>query len=244
MSGATFATWNTNFRDSPEVVEANVRRLLGGCQVAVLTEARSEGVTAALGALGWDEFRAEGSSDRIVWDPSLWQQSGPHGVVHVHDAGPGKFLPAREVSWATLVHRGSEASHTVMASHVTAGYASPEDLPFMAWREEAARSHLLAIVEETARLLALPKRRRPTFHHLLGDLNARPGRIGAWWWPGRVLDSLYAEDREAGLDYMLHTRASSEAGLRVTRRWTERLGSEGFHPAHFKRVSFPRNLAR
>lgn len=235
MPGATLATWNTNFRDPASEVEANVFQLLSTCQVAGLTEARSEGVDEALARKEWAQFQV--GSDRLVWDPALWTPRGPQGQVPVHPKGPGKFLPARELAWITLEHTGSGTRHLFMFTHVTSGYASPEDLPFRAWRERAAQDHLLAIVEHSARLIALE---RIGFHHLLGDLNAKPARVAAWWYPVRLLDSLYVEDPEAGLDYLMHSRASRAVGLEVARRWTEALGSEGIHPAHYKRVTFPR----
>lgn len=236
MPGATMATWNTNFRDGDDQVAANVFQLLSTCQVAGLTEARSEGVDEALLRKEWDQHQV--GSDRLVWDPDLWVARGPKGHVEVHGPGPGAYLPAREVSWTTLEHKGSGTRHLFMLSHVTSGYASPEDIPFRAWRERAAQDHLLTIVEVTARLI---QQERITFHHLLGDLNAKPARVAAWWYPVRLLDSLYVEDPEAGLDYVLHSRASRERGLEVARRWTEALGSEGIHPAHYKRVTFPRS---
>lgn len=237
MPGATIATWNTNFRDPPGEVARNLGRLLGRCQVAGLTEARSEGVDTALEAAGWSEARRGDSSDRLVWDPAIWRPRGPRGVVQVHGDGPGKYLPAREVTWTTLEHRGSGACHTFLLSHVTSGYAVPDELPYAKWRDRAAKRHLLTLVEVTARLLVKP---RVEYLHLLGDLNAKPSRVGAWWYPVRLFDALYVEDTEAGLDYLLHTRDARERGLVVARRWTEDLGAEGIHPAHYKRVMFPR----
>lgn len=237
MTGATLATWNCDFTATDQVTTANVGHVLERSQAAVLTEARSSSVDDALESRGWKEYRRPDSSDRIVWDPDLWDLRGSRGVVEVHDAGPGPHLPARAITWVTLVHRSTAQSHVLIGSHVTAGYAAPEEQPHQAWREESARAHLLGLVEVTGYLV----RHRPDhFTHLLGDLNAKPRHLGQWWYPAKVLDSLYVPDTHAGLDYLLHTRSSVDAGLRVARRWTEPLGSEGFHPAHFKRVTFPR----
>lgn len=238
MPGTTLATWNTNFRDQADDVAANLTQLLLKCQVATLTESRSAAVDRVLASHGWEEYRRDNSSDRIVWDPEIWRRRGPAGVLEVHGPGPGKFLPARAVSWVTLQHRASGSSHTMIASHVTSGYSSPRNVPFARWRDQAARKHLLAIVEVSARLLARTGPKAPDYLHLAGDLNGKPTRVGAWWYPARLLDSLYVPDPEAGLDYLLHSRSSAERGLRVARRWTEPLGEEAFHPAHYKRVTF------
>lgn len=240
VPGLTLATWNTNFRTPDRVRYAQVGLVLDKSEVAVLTEAGDPIVKRAVTEAGWDGVMAEGSSELVAWNPAVFRRrrKGPEGVREVHGPGPSKYLPGREVSWLTLEHKGSGTSHLVIASHVTAGYAAHPDKRFDKWRTEAARRHLLALVALTAELVAAHP--GVEFHHLAGDLNAGPDKRQEWWYPSRVLDSLYRPDPRAGLDWLAHTRASAANGLRVRRRWTEPLGSEGFHPAHYKRVSVPR----
>lgn len=239
MPGATIGTYNCLFRNDPDVVTGDVQQLAVLASVLVLTEARSKGVDRALRGLGWSEFRhPKDSSDRITWNPDLWAVTHIFGAERVHDAGPSKYLPAREVTWQALRHKASGTTHLFMASHVTAGYAS-EDPPFQAWRDKAAQDHLLTIVARTARLCLHPEL---DYHHLAGDLNAHRVRRSEWWYPVRILDSLYApDDKVGGLDYVMHTRLSEDRGLTVAARWTLSEGLASDHEAHLKRVRFPRH---
>ena len=236
---ADLGTYNCLFTNDPDVTRQDVAELAGLADLLVLTEARSTGVDQALRALGWREFRhPRESSDRIVWDPEVWQALDVFGDDLVHGSGPGKYLPARHITWQGLRHRASGTRHLVMASHVTAGYAG--DAAHQAWRDWAARQHLLGIVARTARL---EQRDDLDYFHLAGDLNAHRVRTQEWWYPVRILGSLYSpDDKEGvgGLDYVMHTRLSEDRGLRETRRWTVDLHSD--HPAHLKTVRFPANV--
>lgn len=237
---ADLGTFNCLFRNEPDVVKADVLAVASQASVLVLTEARSTGVDDALAELGWRQFRhPRESSDRIVWDPALWAALDVFGDDRVHGPGPGKYLPARDITWQGLRHRPTSTRHLVMASHVTAGYAG--DAGHQAWRDHAAQLHLLGIVARTARL---QQRDDLDYFHLAGDLNAHRVRTQEWWYPVRILGSLYMPDDSegvGGLDYVMHTRLSEDRGMRETRRWTTTDGLHSDHPAHFKRVRFPRD---
>lgn len=239
MPGATLATYNCQFNIPDVVTEGDVATLTTMASLLVLTEARSPAVSKALGQAGWREFRSPRDAEvRIAWDPSRWAaMPDVFGSQLIHDHGPGKYLPARHLPWQGLLHKASGTRHLVMGAHVTAGYAA--DAGHQAWRDWAGRQHLLAIVAKGADLM---RDDRLEFHHLLGDLNAHRTKTGEWWYPVRVLDSLYApDDKVGGLDYVFHSRSSVDNGLRVSRRWLVTEGLASDHPAHFKRVTFPRH---
>ncbi len=238
MPGATIGTYNCLFRNDPETIRDDVIQLGGMASALVLTEARSKGVDRALAAMDWGEFRhPRDAADRIVWDRDIWAATPTFGSEHIHDKGPGKFQPARWLSWQALLHKASGRRHLFMAAHVTAGYAA-DDNPFQRWRDQAAQAFMLAIVEHAARF---SRDKALDYVHVAGDLNAHRSRTREWWYPVRILDSLFVpDDKVGGLDYVLHTRLSADRGLTVARRWTAAAGLDSDHEAHLKRVRFPR----
>ncbi len=237
MAGATIGTYNLLFSNTPGEWEGDIRDLADRSSLLVLTEARAKAVGGIIRELGWQEFHRKDTSDRITWDPAIWAATDVFGSDHIHDKGPGKYQPARWLTWQALEHRASGTRHVFLAAHVTAGYAG--DNPFQRWRDEAARRFLLAIVQHTARMCL---RDDIEFHHLLGDLNAHRARTQEWWYPVRILNSLYMpDDKVPGLDYVMHTRLAADRGLEVARRWTVDKGMDSDHPAHLKRVRFPRH---
>lgn len=238
MPGAVLGTYNCRF-DVPDVVtQGDVVTLAETATLLVLTEARSPGVTAGLAEVGWREFRSPRDSEvRIAWDPTYWAAIGDvFGEKLLHGHGPGKFLPARHLAWQGLLHKPSGTRHVAMGVHVTAGYAA--DAAHQAWRDWAARQALLGVVAKSASLI---RQDGLQFHHLAGDLNAHRVKTGEWWYPVPILDSLYhPDDKVGGLDYVMHSRASEDNGLRQVARWLVTEGLASDHPAHLKRVKFPR----
>lgn len=239
------AAYNVYRKNRDRVVRGDLLQLATDERVTVMVLGEAgppvdAGVDAAVRRLGWRQYHPVGS-DRITWDPDTWEAIADGSCRRVHKRGPAPWLPARYLLDQPLRHRPSGTDHVFVGTHVTAGYV-PEDKPHDEWRDYAARRHMLAAVQLTARLTArwdAPGQ----YVHLWGDLNARPGDDGEWWYPSRILASLYVPDTQRrSLDWMLHTWASHDAGLRQLSRYSlgEADGMDSDHRAHVKVCRVPR----
>lgn len=232
------ASYNVFRKNDADTVEGDLHELekQHQAQLMALQEAHNDpdsggtagrGVASFVRRMGWSEYRPkEGRQLALIWNPDIWRAEPFFGVRKLSDKGPVKYTPPTHVIWHGLYHRPSQTRHLVYCAHVMRGYAKEgADAPQpQAWLDEAARSGLL-------RLLALSASHQLdqpgyAFHHLWGDLNARQNNRDRWWYPHPLLESLYERDTvPRSIDYMLHSHASTDAGLKVVKRYT--VGSGG-----------------
>lgn len=216
-----------------DVVEEDLHQLEKDhdVQLLALCEANSRsadrGVDSFVSRMAWSAYQPKEAGElALCWNPDLWRAVPFFGVKRLSDQGPVKFTPPRFVIWQGLYHRPSQTRHLIYATHLTQGYAKTgaDQPPAADWRDTAARTALLRLVALTAsHMVDQPAFR---YHHLAGDLNARQSNRDRWWYPHPVLESLWERDTvPPSLDYLMHSHASVDAGLKVVKRY--RVGAAG-----------------
>lgn len=249
MSAIVMASYNVFRKNDAATVSGDLNTLhkRHNVELAALQEAHNDpdsGGTAGDGVedfthrMAWSSYKPrEARQLAIVWNPDVWRAEPFFGVRKLSDKGPVKYTPPTHVIWHGLYHRPTQTRHLVYCAHIMRGYAKegPEAPQPQAWLDEAARSGLLRLVQ----LSAAHQIDQPgyTFHHLAGDLNARQNNRDRWWYPHPVLESLYERDTvPRSIDYVMHSHASADAGLRVTKRYTvgDGGGMDSDHAAQVK----------
>lgn len=244
MSTFTMASYNVFRKLDADTVEGDLHQLqrqddvdlMGLQEVQDVTASAGTGVRQYVDRMAWSSYIPKETRNlALIWNPDVWRAEPFFGVRKLSDKGPVKYTPPTWVIWHGLYHRPSQTRHLVYDTHVMRGYAKEAaDAPQpQAWLDEAARLGLLRIVQLVASHMV--DHGVFTYHHLLGDLNARQDNRARWWYPHPVLESLFARDtRPHSIDYMLHSHAAEDAGLRVVSRKVVDKGLDSDHAAQVK----------
>lgn len=171
----------------------------------------------------------------ISWDPKVFSsvmnaKGHPiRGVVQVHPGAPAfgihyKIMPPRSFTYVGLVHKESKRRVLIINAHPWAGATTRESASkdkgrpdVMILKDWSIGQYWLDIVAFTAKQMSRSRGKieemRPFWDivSLGGDYNAALSNRREWYYPSRMLTSLYHDDvskYDAGLDHMQLTRGS------------------------------------
>jgi hypothetical protein len=174
-----------------------------------------------------------GSGNAVSWNRAMFRAiRGERGVIEVHKKHPtAKYNPGRDIVYVGLRCLPANKNVLRINIHPVAGATLPhsetewgDDLD--AWKNWAIANYYLDLLSFVATQMS-----REYWDVILlgGDYNASLTNKDAWYYPGRMLPSLFVDDtRLAGLDHLQHTHGSD---VKPGKRWTEEANTD--HLLHF-----------
>ena len=194
-----------------------------------------------------------GTGCGIGWKKGVFGYYGPgdawfHGMHRSHPSAEGmgfktKYLPSMEYVYVGLYHHKAKKSvlridvHPISGATRTVLKDNDKEPGITQWKNWAIQQYWLDVVAFTAKEMGRPanaKQPMKRFWDVIiigGDYNGdlHLAKDDEWYYPSRILPSLYAKDRiQGGLDHMQHAYGSD---VSIARRWQVSANSD--HNIHF-----------
>jgi hypothetical protein len=182
-------------------------------------------------------YHPDASGNAISWNQDVFSKiPGSEFQLWVHRSAQEMGVdinvnPARDFIGIGLKHKRTGHRILRINVHATAQATKPESIERYPqevddWKDWSIGNYWLDVIRSTAREMSRPDtsqpRRQAHYWHSItlgGDYNGNMMSLERWYYPGRILPSLFvADSRKGGLDHMQHTHGSD---LRVTRRWSK-----------------------